>query len=57
MENKQKLGGLLSSFKDAIEPEYRQGAIYKINCNFEFLAKWKFTVASIDLGTIIKKYL
>ena len=29
----QKLGGLLSSFKDAIEPGYRQGAIYKINCS------------------------
>ena len=29
----QKLGGLLGSFKDAIEPEYRQGAIYKINCS------------------------
>ena len=29
----QKLGGLLSLFKDAIEPEYRQGAIYKINCS------------------------
>ena len=29
----QKLGGLLNSFKDAIEPEYRQGAIYKINCS------------------------
>ena len=28
----QKLGGLLSSFKDVIEPGYRQGAIYKINC-------------------------
>ena len=27
----QKLGGLLSSFKDAIEPVYRQGAIYKIS--------------------------
>ena len=27
----QKLGGLLSLFKDAIEPGYRQGAIYKIN--------------------------
>ena len=26
----QKLGGLLSSFKDAIEPGYRQGAIYKM---------------------------
>ena len=29
----QKLGGLLSSFKDAVEPGYRQGAIYKINCS------------------------
>ena len=29
----QKLGDLLSSFKDAIEPGYRQGAIYKINCS------------------------
>ena len=29
----QKLGGLLSSFKDAIEPGHRQGAIYKINCS------------------------
>ena len=29
----QKLGGLLSSFKDAIEPGYRQGAICKINCS------------------------
>ena len=29
----QKLRGLLSSFKDAIEPGYRQGAIYKINCS------------------------
>ena len=29
----QKLGGLLSSFKDAIEPGYRQGAIHKINCS------------------------
>ena len=29
----QKLGGLLSSFTDAIEPGYRQGAIYKINCS------------------------
>ena len=29
----QKLGGLLSSFKDAIESGYRQGAIYKINCS------------------------
>ena len=29
----QKLGSLLSSFKDAIEPGYRQGAIYKINCS------------------------
>ena len=29
----QKLGGLLSSFKDAIELGYWQGAIYKINCN------------------------
>ena len=29
----QKLGGLLSSFKDAIDPGYRQGAIYKINCS------------------------
>ena len=31
--NSEKLGGLLSSFKDAIEPGYRQGAIYKINCS------------------------
>ena len=29
----QKFDGLLSSFKDAIEPGYRQGAIYKINCS------------------------
>ena len=29
----QQLRGLLSSFKDAIEPGYRQGAIYKINCS------------------------
>ena len=29
----QKLCGLLSSFKDAIEPGYWQGAIYKINCS------------------------
>ena len=29
----QKLGGLLNSFKDAIEPRYRQEAIYKINCS------------------------
>ena len=29
----QKRGGLLTSFKDAIEPGYRQGAIYKINCS------------------------
>ena len=29
----QKLGGLLSSFKDAIKPGYRQGAICKINCS------------------------
>ena len=29
----QKLGGLLTSFKDAIEPGYRQGASYKINCS------------------------
>ena len=29
----QKLSGLLSSFKDAIEPRYRQEAIYKINCS------------------------
>ena len=29
----QKLGDLLSSFKNAIEPGYRQGAIYKINCS------------------------
>ena len=29
----QKLGGLRSSFKDAIEPGYRQGAIYKMNCS------------------------
>ena len=29
----QKLGGLLSSSKNAIEPGYRQGAIYKINCS------------------------
>ena len=28
----QKLSGLLSSFKDAIESGYRQGAIYKLNC-------------------------
>ena len=27
----QKLRGLLSSFKNAIEPGYRKGAIYKIN--------------------------
>ena len=26
-------GDLLRSFKDAIEPGYRQGAIYKINCS------------------------
>ena len=29
----QKLGGLLSSFKDAFESRYQQGAIYKINCS------------------------
>ena len=29
----QKLSGLQSSFKDAIEPGYRQGTIYKINCS------------------------
>ena len=29
----QKLGGLLNSFRDAIEPRYRQGAVYKINCS------------------------
>ena len=29
----QKLGGLLSSFKDSIKPGYRQGAIYKMNCS------------------------
>ena len=29
----KKLGGLLSSFKNAIAPGYRQGAIYKINCS------------------------
>ena len=29
----QKLGGPLSSFKNAIELGYRQGAIYKINCS------------------------
>ena len=29
----QKLGGLLSLFKDAIEPGYWQGAIYEINCS------------------------
>ena len=29
----QKLGGQLSLFKDAIKPGYRQGAIYKTNCN------------------------
>ena len=29
----QKLGGLLSSFKNAIEPGYLQGASYKINCS------------------------
>ena len=29
----QKLSGLLSLFKDAIEPRYRQEAIYKINCS------------------------
>ena len=29
----QKLGSLLSSFENAIEPGYRQGAIYKINCS------------------------
>ena len=29
----QKFGGLLSSFKDAIEPGYRQEAFYKINCS------------------------
>ena len=29
----QKLSGLLSSFKDVIEPRYRQEAIYKINCS------------------------
>ena len=28
----QKFGSLPSSFKDALEPKYRQGAIYKINC-------------------------
>ena len=29
----QKLGSLLTSFKDATEPGYRQGASYKINCS------------------------
>ena len=33
MKPPQKLRGLLSSFKNAIEPGYRQGAIYKINCS------------------------
>ena len=29
----QKLSGLLSSFKDVIEPRYRQEAIYNTNCS------------------------
>ena len=29
----QKLDGLLSLLKDAMEPGYRQGAIYKVNCS------------------------
>ena len=28
----QKFGSLPSSFKDVIEPQYRQDALYKINC-------------------------
>ena len=40
----QKLGGLLSSFKDAMEPAYRLWAIYKINyrdCNQFYIDETK----------------